>query len=159
MRGKPAIDDEGAERHGHAARSEAGHGADGQSQMPWLADQRACGHRAGEKGQRTHDCLTQAETVHQSDGERADEAVEENTEGGGEGHRRTAPAETFFQRQNQDAGGAARAGRNEQRDENRGDDDEGIVLAEPAGEEHDVTDRYVDLDFAYRSVTLSSKGL
>ena len=80
--------------------------------------------------------------------ERADEAVQEDPHRGGERDRAAAPAESLFQRHQQYAGRGAQAGRDQQGQEDHGDDDERVLLAD-APERHGglgythVTYRYV----------------
>ncbi|CAB3923427.1 hypothetical protein LMG26858_05526 [Achromobacter anxifer] len=160
MLAEPAVDDGGAQHHGHRARAQAREHAPGQQQMPGL------GHEGAGRAGRGHQCegadqhAAQAEAFHRGGRERSDHAVQEDADGGRQRDGAATPAEGFFQRHQQHAGRGAQAGRDQQGQEDHRDDDESVLLAGAlerdgrAGYTH-VTDRYV-LGFAnstYRSVT------
>ena len=116
--------------------------------------------RPRQERKRADQCAAEADLVHQRCREWTDQAIEKDADRRRERDRRPAPAERLFERQDQHARRAARTRRNQEGEEDDANDDEGVFLAKRPGTDYmHVTDRYVEPNARYRSVTLSSHGL
>jgi hypothetical protein len=85
--------------------------------------------RDGHQGQRSDQGAPHAQGLHQGGGERTDQAVEEDADGGGQGNRAAVPAELRLPRQQQHARRRAQARRHEQGDEGHAGHDQGVFGA------------------------------
>ena len=133
-RGKPAGRHGCGEDHGGAPAADADEHAPGENELPLLRDEGAERHGGAEEDEREDDDAANAEALHGSGREGADEAEDEDVDPDGERDAGARPAELFLERNDQDARGGANAGPGyeDQEDEGRSDPGKMNTAAEEA---------------------------